>query len=442
MNYFELTSKLNSIFPNELQEKYYYAFKVLEPYIREKILGRYYKKIRNSYMKNKGFKIIVKDSGYSKLCNKEVNSKSNNVLLLASIFRFNGFVSSLKEADFNLIGLGSSNNFISFIKNKVPFLWVDNIFYNQHIEKIIENVLDLLDKNIGSKSKDFSKDFHSILSDFHSRLERMIYKLSEIIRKCEIKFIISAVDNAYEDILSVLAAKNSNVPTYVIVHGYPHGGPEKNSMVGILPINCDKLFLWNDKMRELFKNTVFFNKTESLNFYPKFSQSYVKSYIKDNYKRENKESKIITFFSQPFFDNDSQIKRIRLLKELKRLSELKGFTFRIRYHGFERGERSEEKKYLEENGIEVSGNTFFRDLFESDVIFGINTTVLYEAYLIGKKNVYQIEWPNVSFYYDEIKKIKIEEIQKLNFEINNTFEINIDKFVNPEKVKKFFGDYI
>lgn len=441
MNYFELTSKLNSIFPNELQKKYYYAFKVLDPYIREKILERFYQKVRKFYKKDKGFKGIIKDISY-KLYNKKINSKLNNVLLLSNIFRFDGFVSSLKETDFNLIGLATSKNSILFIKNKIPVLKVDNIFYNQDIEKTIESVLNLLDKNISLESKDFSKDFHSILSDFNSKLEKMIYKLSGIIRKNEIKFIISAGDNTYEDILPILAAKNLNVPTYVIAHGYPQGGPEKNSMVGILPINCDKLFLWNDKMRELFKNTVFFNKTESLNFYPKFSQSYVKSYIKDNYKRENKESKIITFFSQPFFDKDSQERRIRLLKELKRLSELRGFTFRIRYHGFEKGERSNEKKYLKKNKIEVSRNTFLRDLLESDVIFGINTTVLYEAYLIGKKNVYQIEWPNVNFYYDEIKKIKIEEIQKLNFMINDTLEINIDKFVNAEKVKKLFSDYI
>jgi len=440
MNYFELTSELNSIFPNELQEKYYYAFKVLDPYIREKILGRFYEETRNSYKKNEGFKIIVKDSGYSKLCSKENNSKLNNILLLSNILQFNGFVSSLKEAGFNLIGLASSNNFTLFVRNRIPFLWVDNIFYNQQIEKTKESIFNLLDKNISSKSKDFSKDFHSILSYFNSRLEKMIYKLNEIIRKCEIKFIISNRDYLYEEILTILAAKNSGVPTYVIAHGYP-GEPEKNSMMGFLPIKCDKLFLWDDKMRKLFKNTGFFNKTESLGFYPKFSQSYVENYI-NNYKRENKKSKIITFFSSPFFDKNSQIKRTQLLKELKRLSELRGFTCRIRYHGLERGKRSKEIEYLEENGIEVSGNTFFRDLFESDVIFGINTTVLYEAYLIGKKNVYQIEWPNVRSYYDEIKKIKIEEIQKLNFEINDTGEINIDKFVNPEKVKKLFSGYI
>lgn len=441
MNYFELTSKFNSIFSDELQKKYYYAFKVLDPYIREKILERFYKDVRKFYKKDKGFKGIIKNISY-KLYNKKINNKLNNILLLSNIFRFQGFVSSLKESDFNLIGLATSKNSIRFIKNKIPVLKVNNILYNEYIEKTIENVLDLLDKNISLESKDFTKDFYSTLSDFNFELEKMIYKLSEIIRKNEIKFIISAGDNTYEDILPILAAKNLKVPTYVIAHGYPLGGPEKNSMVGFLPINCDKLFLWDYKMRELFKSTVFFNKTESLNFYPKISQSYVKSYIKDNYKKTNKELKIITFFSSPFFDKNSQIKRTQLLKELKKLSELKGFIFRIRYHNFEKGKRSKEKKYLKKNRIEVSKNTFFKDLLESDVIFGINTTVLYEAYLIGKKNVYQIEWPNVSSYYDEIKKIKIEEIKKLNFTINDTFEINIDKLVNPEKVRKLFSDWI
>ena len=84
----------------------------------------------------------------------------------------------------------------------------------------------------------------------------------------------------------------------------------------------------------------------------------------------------------------------------------------MRYHTGERSkdcDRTGERATLGSLGIELSANSFEQDLFESAICIGVNTSALYEAWVMGKE-VRQVYFDGSGPRYRELPAVPVERL--------------------------------
>lgn len=387
LNYFERKEIIRKLFEGDFYEKYPLSSKVLDRHIRCKI---HYgdgetENIILSYQYNRGLVGAVKNLAYLylKLTNK--NNDKEKILVSPSLFSRFGILGEQLKNKYNISSILNKKFAIQLLKSGVKdFIDTDKITYNLKLQKLLPEITVFISQYIDNSDDSNKKILFQKLDILENILSEEINKLGQIFVNKKVKLYLSVFDQVYDDIFNILACQKVGIKTKCIAHAFLNGSIENEPKTNCLPVLADKFYVWS---QEDYDSLIGYEEMEKIEIggYPKFTKEYI-----EEKKKEYPEKKIITFFSgYRFSDEWLRIEapiRKKLFDVLKEIVEREKYEVYVRYQGKDEEKiRKEEKKMLEEYHIKVSRNPFLKDVLQSEISLGFDTSCLYEAKIMGKR---------------------------------------------------------
>lgn len=422
MNYFERRNKIDELFGKDFYQRYPLSSRVLNRYIRSKIhyTDNETGSIGLEYQPDKGLKGLIKNSVYLLLYLLNLSifrfgrKNKEKILVSSSIFvRFEILGKELKDK-YNICLPFTKKRAHLILKSKVGCLiGIDRIIYNKELQRLLPETAEFISKFIDINQELNKRILFEKLDILEQTLEQEINKLSRLFINKKIKLYISAFDQVYDDIFNILACQRAGIKTKCIAHAFLAGDIKDEPKTNCLPVLADKLYVWSQEDYDSLKGYEEMEKIK-IGGYPKFSKEYIEKMIK-----KYPEKKIITLFSGFTFDKEwiEQDLRIRrkLFNKLKEINENKGYETYVRYHGkYEKDMRKNERDLLKKCHIKISRNSLIKDLLQSEISLGFDTSCLYEAKVLGKKSFALFTHTKYDrlFFMKNIEYIDIDDIKK------------------------------
>jgi len=453
LNYFERRDKIYELFGKDIYQRYPLSSRVLNRFIRSKI---HYgdletESIKTEFQHDRGLKGFKKSLTYRLLCLLNLSLfrfKRNNqekVLVSPSIFgRFEILGKQFKD-HYNVYTLLCRKDVHFVLKSKIKdMIKIDQITFSRKLQKLLPKIATSISKFIDNEKELNKRILFQKLDVLEKTLSREVAKLSQLFINKKIKLYITAFDQIYNDTFSILACQKTGIKTKCIAHGGSTSGNIKTRpKTGCLPVIADKLYVWSQENYDSFKGYEEMKKIR-IGGYPKFSKEYIEKMAKKYPKK-----KIITFYSEyilfdkRWMEAESKM-REKLFKELKEIATKLRYQIYVRYHD-KREEKviRKEKKLLKECGIKISRNPFIKDILQSEINLGIDTSCLYEAKILGRRsfqlllgdNEYDRIYFMKNYFMKNIEYINIDDIEKkLKEKVNNKprydLLMDVDSIIN------------
>lgn len=438
LNYFERKEIIEKLFGNDFSEKYPLSSRILDRHIRCKInYGE--KETQNiilSYQHNKGLVGIVKNLAYLLLVLIIKKDDKEKILVSPSLFSRFEFLGEQLKGKYNISSVLNKNFSMQLLKIGVKNLInTDEIVYSQKLQKLLPEITVSISQYIDDSTGFSKKILFPKLDALENILNEEVNKLSQIFIKRKVKLYLSVFDQVYDDTFNIVACQKVGIKTKCIAHAFLAGSIEKEPKTNCLPVLADKLYVWSQEDYDLLKGYEKIEKIE-IGGYPKFTKGYI-----EEKKKEYLEKKIITFFSGYRF-SDEWLKieapiRKKLFSILKEIAEEQGYEICIRYQGRDEETVRGEKKLLGECHIKISRNPFLKDILQSEISLGFDTSCLYEAKIMGKK-AYTLfthtEYDEIFFMknieYIDAGDIKRKLNEKIDIKSRYDLLLNLDQIIN------------
>ncbi|GEK91033.1 hypothetical protein [Alkalibacterium kapii] len=276
------------------------------------------------------------------------------------------------------------------------------VIYNKDLKNLLESI------SIENLPEILENEY--LMNSFNLNIKKSVFQVNQILKVNNIESIYTISDQKFENRLICEAAKLSQIPFFVFLHGYPQGG----EYIGVLPFHGSKLLVWNREQKERLSKIMDINKLEIFG-YPKFDKLYLKKFQNVS-TIKNK----ITFISQPFEETGINFKRELVYSKLSKYKD-DNYIINIRLHPKEKDDLVKINQIIN-MGFKVSTDSLLYDIYSSSKIIGYNSSVLYEAFLISNDKVYQIDDDTpINFKYSFIKKLYLEDLEEIkNNDNHNT----------------------
>jgi len=430
MNYFERRQKIDELFGNDFYQKYPLSSRVLNRYIRSKIhYGNIETEIiKSEYRSDGGFRGLVKFLAYLflYLLNLTISmfdrSDKGKILVSPSIFdRFEVLGRELKDK-YNICLPLTKKRVRYILRAKAKCLVeIDKIAYSGESQKLLPETASSVGKFIDDSSSFNRKILFNKLDSLEKILNVKIDKLSRLFINKKIKLYVSAFDQIYDDTFNLLACQRAGIKTKCIAHAFLTGNIKDEPKSNCLPVMADKLYVWSQEDYDSLEGYEEPGKIE-IGGYPKFAKEYIEKMIK-----KYPEKKIITFFSGLAYDEEwikqDIIIRRKLFNKLKEISEDRGYEIYVRYHGKdEKINRKNEEDLIKECHIKISRNSLIKDLLQSEISLGFDTSCLYEAKVLGRKSfcLFTHTKYDKMYFLKNIEYIDVDDLpKKLGEKIDN-----------------------
>jgi len=415
LNYFQRKEIIDGLFGGDFYAAYPLSSKILNRHIRCKI---HYgdsetRAILASYKYDEGLSDFAKTMAYYLLFLTSKKSGKEKILASPMVFiRFKNLGEQLKKKYDICVPINkkiSVQALKSGIRNAIS---TDEFAYASQVRKGLSETSALLDKYMGKNSPENKTAFFQQLDVLEKVLNERINRLAEILKKEKVRLYVCVFDQVYDDIFNILACQKAGIKTKCMAHAFLAGSIEYEPKTNCLPVFADKLYLWSQEDYDLLSGYENMEKIE-VGGYPKFSKGFLEEKIK-----EYPEKKIITFFSGYRYSNDwmgaEAPVRVKLFSVLKGIAEEKGYKIYIRYQGKDEEELRSEKELLRDSHIKISRNSFIKDILQSEIALGFDTSCLYEAKILGKKSytLYTHTKYDQIFFMKNIEYIDPEGIHK------------------------------
>lgn len=302
------------------------------------------------------------------------------------------------------------------------FIKIDSIIYAKKIEKFFDRACSHLYQAVDSGTSLNLPFVSSSLAGLENCLREGVEKFGRLLYEHKVTQYICDLTARYEEIWICLACQKLGIPVKEICHGINAHNLEESD--NVVPVNSDRLYVWS---KQFYDNISLYEERDDkvrICGYPKFDSDQI-----EFFSRKYPRKRLITYFSQATYDVGSRtdvvidaefqreetVFREKMFAQLRKLKNEANYEIRIRYHQGERGlndgcDRTEERRRLVEMGFEISENSFHQDLFESEICLGINTSCLFEAFVVGKA-VYQLDFVlSGNVHFKEIPIISTERI--------------------------------
>ena len=433
MNYLEKISKIDHVITKDLKQRYPCTWHLCFDFVEYALLYKESNRAveaKNAFRSNltgtrklTDLKFLAKIVFYT-LLKPRKKSPEDSLLISFSLFhRFPRLTEKIIK-NYNCVMLATRTNAKFAMQTPIEaYLKVDEVMYSSEVEIGLGELVPILRAHVLEfTTLDLEKN-RELLTRLENGLVQIVDRLSLILRENNVTQYICPYCNRYEEILICLACKKLGIPSKEICHGV--NSHKLVNSDNVVPTHADVLYVWN---RQFYDNISGFEDHSRIKIggYPKFDAGQM-----NEFKKKYRQKKLITYLSQATYDvggrTDEPVTPEFVAKELawrkevftvlNQLKEKFGYAVRIRYHQGEKGnnpycDRAAERAQLEAQGFEFSTGPLEQDIFESEVCLGINTSALYEVYVMGQ-NVYQVyfEAAGADNYHNVIPVIKIEEIE-------------------------------
>lgn len=259
-------------------------------------------------------------------------------------------------------------------------------------------------------------------------LKNEAIEISKKLVSANVQHVFNIDSSRLDSLLLTESSKHSNIPVFSFLHGYLSSNIKDFPKKRLL----DNLLVWDYRLKKILMP--FYDEPDKIiNFgYPKY-----------DLKKIN-QMKIKPKYDFLFALSYTPISEIIFLLEFINEINLKEKKVLIRFHHFNYDlDRNKISQIMKKNNhIDYhysSRNDLLIDLLSSEKVLGFNTSVLFEAYVLGK-NVYQIQSNKISFFMDyefipilNIDSLAMEQIRIILFEnkknkfskLNNDFKEDI-----------------
>ena len=454
MNYFEITRYVDDMLGARIKSQSPITYRLLQDYTKRLVLlknaGRTvelsstlfcdfggYRSINNfrfvyKYLKYLNFRRTSDDI-------KRVGEKPK-ILMSYNLNRRFPFLSKRVAEDAHVYQFVTALNID--LAEKTPAhnsIRLDHLFYKRGIGKNLSKLCEDLRECV-KQDKIFNiVSLEDTVDKTERALEDLVESLVALLKDLKIEQFVSAFSDRYDEVLICEACRRLGIPSKEISHGINAHRLEKSD--NIVPNNAQYFYVWSE---QYFRGLSGFGEIERARVcgYPKYSQQQIEK-LKATYRTK----KQVTYFSQANYDVGSTTSyrltphyiqrekefRKRVFEELLRIKKELGYKILVRYHQGEVAsnncDRTNEKEVIQEMGFEVSRNLFDKDFFESEYCIGINTSCLYEAYVMGKK-VFQLKFPDCGeAQYETVDIVPVEKLKEV------ISEDQIKCRLSPEKIR-------
>ncbi|MEZ8788972.1 hypothetical protein AB6D73_17095 [Vibrio splendidus] len=294
-------------------------------------------------------------------------------------------------------------------------------------DKTFDNI-DYIFKSITNQSG-FEKNI-PLFDKIESLLLKEVKAAKKWLTVMQVTHLVLLEDHEPRTRVLLSASKELNIPSFTFCHGYI----QDPSFITILPINCTRLYVWDESQRNtILSKGVKKEKVEVFTFPKIFDLKNIES-----------ASQNILIVCEPFFDNpyiDGKI--FDYLEEIIVFSsKIEDVTVRIRPHPKEMNNDLLTKYFLNLN-VEISNESLKDDFQKSSLVLGSNSSTLLESYHSGLET-FQFE----EFHRNDFPKIKKLNIDQVKDKIANIKSVKRNRASNDikisleNKVKEFVSDNI
>lgn len=437
MNYFEILAQEQGFLQNNSSiSKLPILKSLITTHLRREIITR---SIGNSY--NPANMLLSSHASYVTLLNfeyvirkilflfhksKKGSIKKDQILLSPYMCsRFPDLIHRLSNK-YNVLFFITALNFRFSRHQKSDYkLKIHNNIFNKKQTKLLKILFEYIRHDFLNQIQLRQLD-EAFLNQIETQLESTVLRIQMKIESENISQFITCYDNRFDDLLIAHACKRAKIPSKELAHGVNNYTLQNGQTMA--PATLDYLLVWKKQMRDACLDYGGDEERIQIIGYPKYTLSkYQSLQLKFPVRKQ------IIYFSQPvydIFDGPShkitpeiieleKKFRLDLFKNIDTFAYKNDFDVIIRYHHGEKNtptySRDEEISFLEKNTkIIVSKQSFEQDIYQSEICLGINTSCIYESFLLNKK-CFQIRFPlNDKCYHDEIPIISVSEILSLN----------------------------
>ena len=303
--------------------------------------------------------------------------------------------------------------------------FLDYIFLLTFIYDFLERTSDTI--KILKKFKCYTISDFTILQKqekFNKSLDLAFKKevafIKKVLKKLKIKGLLLHTDQTIFSGIIIQAAKQLKIKTAVIAHGM-FTNPK---LVGVLPVNADKLFIWSKKL------------TLILNQILKKKKAIFIDGIKSNLIYVHKKRNNVVYAGSPFYLLKKQ-KVDKIFFKTLELIKKKYYREKAIFCAHPLEDCSLFKLRIEKIGFFFSKKNTYKELKKAKVVFGDYSSILFESLNNGIKS-YQIKEivRNPEYFLENVPRISCVDIKNIDQGQNPT-DVNTKK-IEAYKIADFF----
>ena len=462
MNYFDKISKIDHALGKTLKQEYPCLWPLLFDYVEHCLM---YKESNRTITEKNPLKadfhgtrnlyepkFLAKTLFYGFL-KPQTEIPKESILISFSLFHRFPRLSEKLIKNYKCVMMATKSN-VNFAK-KTPltnYLKTDHLMYTPRVEKLLAKLLPQIRQHVIQCTTLDRIGNSALLRDLENELTAIVSHLATVIKENNVTQYICPYCCRYEEILICLACKQLGIPSKEICHGV--NSHKLINSDNVVPTHADFLYVWS---QQFYDNISLFEDQSRIKIfgYPKFDASQI-----ENFKKQYPVKKLITYLSQPTYDvgkrtDEPMVKdyiekeaawRKDLILNLNQLKVKYGYQIRIRYHQGEKVkssdcDRTAERAQLAALGFSISTGPLEQDLFESELCLGINSSTIFEAYVMGR-NAFQVyfEPTGKDNYHNVVPVIEVREIE-------TKLQENQKRFTSPKSellfdLQKFLADEV